>query len=43
MPKNRKNVASMLHINVSERNTSEIFSLCAISENWIQIGMETDF
>lgn len=32
MPKNRKNVARILCINVSERNTCEISSLCAISE-----------
>lgn len=34
MSKNRKNVSSMLRINVSERNTCEISSLCAISEKF---------
>lgn len=33
MLKNRKNVASMLRINVSKRNTCEISSLCAVSEH----------
>lgn len=30
MPKNRENVSSMLCLNVSERKTCEISSLCAI-------------